>query len=100
MPFRILSPQIKPTYCHVLLTKSGAQLVLNYDDFDEAMIQLDEGVADDYDATYRYTIELPADVSTGIKRFDAQDRLPVWKAERLAEEQGRLGLIRWYQGAR
>lgn len=100
MPFRVLSPQIKPTYIHVFIGKSGAQLVADYDDYDEALLQLDEGIADDLDATYRYSLELPADVSTGIKRFDAQDRLPAWRGDRLVEQQDQLGLARWYQGAR
>jgi hypothetical protein len=100
MTLRIISTKIKPTFVHVFLAPSGAQRVVDYDDYDEAMKHLDDGLTIRGGGTYRCTLEIPSDMSTGIKRFNAEDRLPAWKADRDADQTSQNADIRWFGGAR
>jgi hypothetical protein len=78
--------------------KAGNQLIIDYDDYDEAMLQFHEGVG--ADGEYLYSIELPAERAGQIKRFNADDEVVSWRYERDSEARHQASLTRFYHGAR
>lgn len=95
------SRDLQPCWLHVFTTPSGAQHVFDYDDYDEAMLQFDEGgLADHVGGTYAYSVELPTDRKGEIRRFNAESELAGWKFEQGSEARFALELTRFYHGAR